>query len=125
MVFLHDATNSAQYAYQIRQLVAQRKQAASLPPKKRRQLYEELTKLREMAVADEVNVEDSTISAVPNNTRKIRVAIKNCWDIENGKPYKMVLTKEEWYLFGKPYQKDHNNRNQPLLINPFATWKLK
>lgn len=72
-----------------------------------------------------VNVEDSTLAQSKSNKRLVVVTINNCWSVKTGKPYKMTLTREEWYFFGKPIGKETNYYQTPLLLTPVATWRLK
>lgn len=122
-VFLAEATTCPTVAAQIVALIEERDNTACESIK--RKCNKQLWKISDLHGGTMVNVEDSTLAQSKTNKRLIVVTINNCWSIKTGKPYKMTLTREEWYFFGKPIGKENNYHQRPLLVTPVATWRLK
>lgn len=122
-VFISHAIVCPKIAAEIVALIEHRNNAQSITEKRR--ATNDIHKLTDKHSGALVNVEDSTVHQLKSDRRRLKVKLNNCWSAKTGKPYEMILTHEEWYVFGKPMGNDTNIKNQPLLLNPIATWRLK
>ena len=108
-VFIGDATNCAETAAKIRELVAKKK----ANPSQAKEIEKQLFDLRE-GCGHLINVEDST--CIYQGT-KVIVRLNNCWKDKDGRPYQMICTLCDWLHFGKPFADDIYQK--PSTENPF------